>query len=376
MSRRASRPARRSAGRPAERPAGRTALRPLSLAVLGSGLLALGVVAGGWRGAAGSTLAAWLAALALPVGALPVTVVAERFGRRVRERGGVEMLGALRRLMALMPAVALLGLPVAAAGPLLYPWTTAVPRTELAALWFTPPFFAARVFAYLAAWTWLCVRFANPFDEPGEGRTVPAVALHAVAGTLFVADVVASLDPRLDSALMGMLVLTAWSGLAFSAAILLAWEEPEPVGRGRTVPGRGRLIPLVVLLALWAYMHFVQFLIVWSANLPPEVSWYHARGGPAGRALAVAGGAVVALAGLATLRPGRVITRALAAAALGVHVLEMFWLVTPALRDRFVIRGSDALAALGLACLVAALHPVLAPLVARLTPAGPRRGAA
>jgi hypothetical protein len=338
------------------------------LGLLGLGLLALCGLAGGWRGGAASYLAAWLVLLALPVGALPVIIVAERFGRRVRARGGVEMLAGLRRLMALMPVAALLGLPLLACTALLYPWAGASARTPLAAIWFTVPFFVARVVAYLAAWTWLALRFARPFDAPGEGRTVPAVGLHAVVGTLFVTDVIGSLDPRLDSALLGLLVLTAWSGLAFAAAILLAWEEPEPVGRGRTPPGRGRLVPLVVLLGLWAYLHFVQFLIVWSANLPPEVAWYFARGGWLGRTLSIVAGAVVVLAGLATLRPGRPTTRILAGAALAVHALEMFWLVTPALRDRFVIRPSDGLAAGAVACLAAALRPVLRPRADRVPP--------
>lgn len=329
------------------------------LVILGAGALAVALSTGNLKGVASSCLAAWLVLLALPVGALPVTVVAERFGKKVRERGGVEMLAALRRLMTLMPAAALIGLPVLAASLLLYPWMHEPPRTALASYWFTRPFFLVRCVAYLAAWTWLCWRFARPFDAPGEGRTVPAVALHAVVGTLFALDVVAALDPRLDSALLGLLLMTAWSGLAFAAAVMLAWEEPEPIGRGRAVPGRGRLIPLVVLLGLWAYMHFLQALIVWSANLPEEVAWYSARGGWMGRSLAVASGVVASLAGLATLRPGRVITRALAAAALIVHALEMFWLVTPALRDRFVLRLSDGLAALAVACIAAALNPLL-----------------
>ena len=342
------------------------------LGLLGAGALALALYAGGARTVAASGLAAWLVLLALPVGALPITVVAERFGRKVRERGGVEMLAGLRRLMALMPAAALLGLPVLGASLLLYPWMHEPPRTPLAALWFTAPFFLARAVIYLAVWTWLCLRFARPFDAPGEGRTVPAVALHALVGTLFAIDVVAALDPRLDSTLLGLLLMTAWSGLAFAAAILLAWEEPEPIGRGRAVPGRGRLIPLVVLLGLWAYMHFVQALIVWSANLPAEVAWYAARGGWTGRSLAVASGIVATLAGLATLRPGRVITRALAAAAIAVHALEMFWLVTPSIRDRFAIRPADVLAALAVACLAGLLHLLLAGRLTGLS-APPRR---
>jgi hypothetical protein len=344
--------------------------RPILLGLLGAGSLAAAILTGGARGVVAACLATWLVLLALPVGALPITVVAERFGRKVRERGGVEMLAGLRRLMTLMPAAALIGLPVLVASLSLYPWRGEPPRTALAAFWFTAPFFLARTIGYLAAWTWLCLRFARPFEAPGEGRTVPAVAIHAVVGTLFAIDVVAALDPRLDSAILGLLLMTAWSGLAFAAAILLAWEEPEPIGRGRAVPGRGRLIPLVVLLGLWAYMHFVQALIVWSANLPEEVAWYAARGGWTGRTLAIAAGVVAALAGLATLRPGRVITRALAGGALLVHALEMFWLVTPAIRDRFAIRLSDALAALAVVCLAGLLHPTLA---ARIAPAAPAR---
>ena len=91
--------------------------RPVLIGLLGLGLLAACWLAGGWRGAASSYLAAWLVLLALPVGALPVTIVAERFGKRVRERGGIEMLAGLRRLMALMPVAALLGLPLLAAAP-------------------------------------------------------------------------------------------------------------------------------------------------------------------------------------------------------------------------------------------------------------------
>ncbi|MEL6064352.1 MULTISPECIES: hypothetical protein [unclassified Methylobacterium] len=348
--------------------------RPTLLGLAGLVLLALCLLAGGWRGAMASYLAAWLVLLALPVGALPVVIVAERFGERVKARGGVEMLAGLRRLMALMPVAALLSLPVLAAAPLLYPWAGKPAHTPLAALWFTVPFFVARVIADLAAWTWLSFRFARPFEAPGEGRTVPAVGLHAVIGTLFVTDVIASLDPRLDSTLLGLLVMTAWSGLAFAAAILLAWEEPEPVGRGRTAPGRGRLVPLVVLLGLWAYLHFVQFLIVWSANLPPEVAWYFARGGWLGRALSIVAGAVVVLAGLATLRPGRPTTRILAGAALAVHALEMVWLITPAIRDRFVLRPSDALAAGAVACLAAALRPFLRPRADRAASAARRSG--
>ena len=338
--------------------------------------LALAVLVGGWREAAASYLAAWLVLLALPVGALPIAIVLERFGLRQHDHGEGELSKALRRLVALMPVAAVLGIPVLMGIGRIYPWTDAAPATPLAAVWFTVPLFALRVVAYLAAWVWLAARFVVPSGDRADGRTVPGVALHAVVGTLAVTDLVGSLDHRLGSSLEGLLVLTAWSGLALAAAILLAPEEPTPIGRGRAIPGQDRLVPLVVLLSLWAFLHFVQFLIVWSANLPQEVTWYFARGGWLGRAFASLGGGVVLLGALATLRPGRPTTRVLAALTVALHALEMFWFVTPALRDRFVIRLSDALAALAVGCLALALGPLVRRLLPVAEPRRPRSAAA
>ncbi|WP_375454676.1 hypothetical protein [uncultured Methylobacterium sp.] len=349
------------------------AARRPAAALVGLGALALTVLAGGWRGAAGSYLAAWLVLLALPAGALPTAMVMERFGRRPHDRGEGELSAALRRLVLLMPTAAILGLPVLLGAGLIYPWMQEAPQTPLAAVWFTLPLFALRVIAYLAAWVWLAAHVIRPPEGTSDGRTIAGIGLHAVVGTLAVTDLVGSLDHRLGSSLAGVLVLTAWSGLAFAAAILLAPEEPTPTGRGRSPAGRDRLVPLVVLLSLWAFLHFVQFLIVWSANLPREVLWYLARGGGLGRALAILGGGVVLLGALATLRPGRATTRALALSVLALHAGEMFWFVTPALRDRFAIAWSDAFAGLA----VAGLALALAPLAARLMPRPlPRRRSA
>ena len=338
-----------------DRAAGR---RPVVALLIGSGALVLVVLTAGWRGAAVSYLAAWLVLLALPVGALPIAIMMERFGLRRHDRGEGELSKALRLLVGLMPVAALLGLPVLVSIGRIYPWTAAPPETPLAAVWLTVPLFALRVIVYLAAWIWLAARFVVPAEGADDGRTISGVALHAVIGTLAVTDLVGSLDHRLGSSLEGLLLMTAWSGFALAAAVLLAPEEPTPIGRGRATPGRDRLVPLVVLMSLWAFLHFVQFLIVWSANLPQEVLWYFARGGWLGRALAILGGAVVLLGGIATLRPGRPTTRVLAAAMAVLHAAEMFWFVTPALRDRFVIRMSDVFAGLAVAGLALGLRPL------------------
>ncbi|MCK2055912.1 hypothetical protein [Methylobacterium sp. 37f] len=325
-----------------------------SLAALLAGLAAFGLAVrlGDWQA---SYLAAWLGLLALPLGALPLAAGLDALA----PRGFLSLRPSLRRCLGLMPVAALLALPLVGVVPALYPFAGGTPAaTPLAEIWLTTPFFAARIVAALALWVWLCLRVAA-----GRGPVALVLGLHAVLATLVSFDLVTALDPRLGSSLIGLLMMVAWSGAALAAALLVLPPGKRP---------EAGLLPLALLLAAWVFLHFVQFFVVWSANLPAEVSWYLARGGLLGRALSVAGGAVAVFAALLTLRPGPWTTRVLAGLALVVHGAEMAWLVTPASRGGFVVTGQDGLAgfavaflALGLASHPALRHP------ARLAPERP-----
>ena len=322
-----------------------TAARPLLRLAAGLAALALAVLLGDWQA---GYLAAWLTLLALPLGALPLVAGLDALAP---ERFAIlrpALVGGLR----LMPVAALLALPLIAVVPALYPFATGTPAaTPLAAIWTTLPFLAARLVAALALWLWLGRRAAA-----GRGPAALVLGLHAVLATLVSFDLITALDSRLGSSLIGLLMLVAWSGAALAAALLVT-RRPE-----------AGLLPLALLTATWAFLHFVQFLVVWSANLPAEVSWYLARGGLLGRGLSLAGGTAALLAAALTLRPGPWTTRAVAALTLAVHAGEMAWLVTPAARGAFVVTGPDVLAGLGVAAVAAGLAPMLAPLLARRAP--------
>ncbi|KAB1073942.1 hypothetical protein [Methylobacterium planeticum] len=339
-----------------------SAPRQVLAVTAGLAFLALSGLAFGWRAAMLSYLAAWLVLLALPAGALPVVIVMERLA----SAGGTPdtgLLAALRRLLALMPVAALLGIPILATLGLLYPWARgAGAATPLAGIWLTPAFVAGRAVLVLGTWLWLARRFSAPRERDARSAIL-GVGLHAVIGTLVVTDLVLSLDHRLGSSLGGLLLLTAWSGLAVAAAVLLA---PGPAG---SPEGEARLILLVVLTALWAFLHFVQFLVVWSANLPAEVLWYFARGGWSGRGLAILGGGVALLGAVLTLRPRQRTARLLAWPIVALHAVEMFWFVTPALRDRFGLGWTDLLALVVTLCLTLAVLPLAARLVPEPEPA-------
>lgn len=322
-----------------------TAARPLLRLAAGLAALAFAVLLGDWQA---GYLAAWLTLLALPLGALPLVAGLDALAP---ERFAI-LRPALVCGLRLMPVAALLALPLIAVVPVLYPFATGTPAaTPLAAIWTTPPFLAARLVAALALWFWLGRRAAA-----GRGPAALVLGLHAVLATLVSFDLITALDPRLGSSLIGLLMLVAWSGAALAAALLVT-RRPE-----------AGLLPLALLTATWAFLHFVQFLVVWSANLPAEVSWYLARGGLLGRGLSLAGGTAALLAAALTLRPGPWTTRAVAALTLAVHAGEMAWLVTPAARGAFVVTGPDVLAGLGVAAVAAGLAPMLAPLLARRAP--------
>ena len=97
--------------------------------------------------------------------------------------------------------------------------------------------------------------------------------------------------------------------------------------------------------------------MVWSANLPDEVVWYQARTpGFGGFTLWFA--AVAVILGLAVL-PTQLahiptVLASLAAMLLLMHLLETFWLVTPAFRGHFTFNLADLFALLGLGGLAVA----------------------
>ncbi|MFE1598263.1 hypothetical protein [Methylobacterium sp. ID0610] len=336
--------------------------RPISLAVGALALTACGLAAAAGSTVMPSYLAAWLVLISLPAGALPLLMGLELAGF-----AGGPMAASLRRLLALLPIAALLLVPILLNVGELYGWGRGgAPRTGFAALWFTPAFFTLRSLFYLAVWLWLAATFRRaPADlslaEAGarRRRAVLGMVLHAVLGTLAAEDWVQSVDPGLASAAFGLLVMTIQAGIALSAAALVAARASS----GR--PGRDSRTaaafadPMLVLLACWGFVHFVQYGVVWSANLPQEVRWYLDRGGALARVGAVAALGTGILA-VFVLLPRRVAGRpaalvGIAALILVLHGAEMFWLVTPGFRGGFRFTWADAFALVGVVGVAAGL---------------------
>lgn len=176
----------------------------------------------------------------------------------------------LEAALAAMPIAAVAGLPLLGGLGRVYPWLQPAHAAEAGNhLYLSEPFFLPRALCYLLIW----LGFAALTLRPGARRSsAPGLILAALAATFAAFDWTMSLEPRWNSTIYGLLVTVseAEAALALATLAALAGERrPE------------RLNPLGSLLfaglLLWAYLAFMQFLIIWEENLPDEISWYLAR---------------------------------------------------------------------------------------------------
>ena len=315
--------------------------------------LALGVVglvatallgSGGGHGVMPSYLAAWLFWAALPIGALPVLMTLDLIGR------GEGATAFVRPLLLAWPAVAILAVPLLLGVGATYPWAApAAVAVGFAKGWFVPGLFVVRACVYLAIWLVLALLFAAP-RQLGEhpGRAAVGLMLHAVVGTLAAIDWSMSMDPHWHSGTYGLLFVVSQVATAAAVGVLIA-AGSGLLGAIMRTGGAMLLLPA----AAWGFLSFVQFLIVWSGDLPDEIGSYISRSNGAGQVaewfLLVAGLLLPVLAAVS----GRVRLLAVGAAlAVMAHLVEMFWLVTPAVRGSLTLSLADVTATIGIGGIV------------------------
>jgi hypothetical protein len=170
-----------------------------------------------------------------------------------------------------------------------------------------------------------------------------------------------SLDPRFVSSVYGLIEISEMGLLALSVSLLAAGVRLPP--DEDTMRSLGRL--LLGLLVLWAYLDFMQVLIVWQSDLAAEAPWYIARStGGWGIVAAVVAATHFVLPFFALIWPQVQRSRrgiACVAALLVLSaVIHGWWLVVPASGRDFDLL--DVLAMFGLLG-VAAAFALRAPLL-------------
>jgi hypothetical protein len=216
-------------------------------------------------------LVAWIAIAAVPIGVLGVLMTSYLVRRAWTEKLHSVMVA----VTVTLPLAGGLFIPILIGMNELYPAATehaSLPAFK--ALYLAPWFFALRAVIYFVVWCLLATWLRNAWNDTERMTRAASVGLIVYALTVSLAGVdwMESLEPDFHSSIYGLLFLSfvLLNGVAFTVGAGI-W-----LGR-RIGPIRGYSALLLATILLWAYLHAMQYIVIWSANIPDEVTWYLAR---------------------------------------------------------------------------------------------------
>lgn len=254
-----------------------------------------------------------------------------------------------------LPLLALAFVPVAIGWLTLHPWAAGLRSSGLAHLeiWSSTAAVAIRGAIYFAVW----IGVAHLIARSRRSAGVAAGALIAWLFTMTMAswDWTMSLGEHWSSTMFGLRTLASQviSGLAVAIlASRAAWNRrPSSHLRGDV----GNLLLASVLLL--GYLTYSELVIIWSANLPWEISWYLPRLEGAWKPLGivlVAGVLLIPLVVLivSPLKRSAAMLMTVSALLVAMRLLELVWLVRPAFQPAAIqFFWTDLLAAVAIGIL-------------------------
>ena len=242
-----------------------------------------------------SYLIAFMFVLGLSLGSLGLLMLQHLTGGH----WGIMTRRPLESATRVLPLVAIFFLPIAIFGMkhLYKEWLDAPPTGEgslsnLQKSYLTTNGFLIRAVIYFAVWLLLVYifnRWSKEQDANREDRALrrrlkmlagPGIILYVFVMTFASIDWVMSLSPHWASTIYGFLFvvgqLISSMSLMIAVLVLLSRSAPmEGVIQSRHLHDLGKL--LLAFVMLWAYFGFSQLLIIWSGNLPEEISFYRTR---------------------------------------------------------------------------------------------------
>jgi hypothetical protein len=274
--------------------------------------------------------------------------------------------------------LAVLVLPILVGMKHLYPWTNSDyvaghhHLMESKAWWLNEPRFVIAAAGYFAVWLlWSFVMNRQTARRIREGGVPASVGLKGFSGagllllfltaTFAAFDWAMTLDPTWYSTMFGGVLIIGGAVGTFSLAI--AWAVLTPLrlsGPAGTADGSdpdtrndlGSL--LLAFILLWTYFNLSQYLIIWSGNLPAEVSWYVDRTRHGwlfvSYALTVLQFVVPFFCLLSRdFKRNHALLGCLAVGMLVVRLIDVYWTIVPSFdREGFALKWTDPLAVVGL----------------------------
>ena len=253
-----------------------------------------------------------------------------------------------------LPVMAVLFLPIVAGLDHLYPWTHEAAgeghgHVAAKAAYLNIPFFLVRTGVFFLFWigvAFLMSRWSRKQDvsrDPMITRNMkrvsaPALIIFVLLGTFASIDWMMSLEPEWFSSIYALMIIAgqALSALAFCVLGVQLLGSSKPLSDLLTETHYHHFGNLLLALTMfWAYLAFSQYLIIWSANLPEETSWYIHRlngGWSAVGVLILVGHFFVPFFLLLSRKTKRAIRplAGVAAGLLAMRLIDYFWLIKPA----------------------------------------------
>lgn len=308
-----------------------------------------------------SYLWAYTYCLGVPLGCLVVLMIQHLTGGR----WGYTLRRLLEAATRTLPVLAVLFVPLAFGLPYLYEWAdkelvAADPNLQHKAQYYLRPDLVLwRVPLYFVIWIGLAtlLNFWSRREDAAEEYVAarrfrllsgPGIGLYGLSMTFAAIDWVMSLEPHWYSTMYGPMfgmgqVLSGFSFILI-VAYLLRDVEPLASALNRAVLGDcGKL--LLAFVMVWTYLAFSQFLLIWSGNLPEEITWYIVRSNGAWLWVVIAI-AIFHFALPFALLLSRELKReprelaAVAVLVLGMEALNMLWLIMPAFAESHTASAS------------------------------------
>jgi hypothetical protein len=157
----------------------------------------------------------------------------------------------------------------------LYPAASAVDGLPAFKTFYLAPwFFILRTIIYFVVLYGLALWQQATWGDSGRMLRSAGVGLivYALLVSLAGVDWLESLEPKFHSSEYGLyfLCFSLLDGTAF--AILMGLASGRPIGATR-----GYSALLLSVLLVWTYVHAMQYIVIWSGDIPEEVVWYIKR---------------------------------------------------------------------------------------------------
>jgi hypothetical protein len=227
-------------------------------------------------------LRAWLASylfwLGIPLAGITLVLV--------HDLSGGNWMGTARPVLdaaiVTMPLASLAGIPAFIGLHTLYQWTHA-PADLKNLFYLNSTAFFIRYACYVVVWN-LLAAFALWGSREGPLPIRPALSWLSGVGLIALAfsasfaaiDWILSLEPKFWSSIFAYTQAASWFNTGMALVVLVialtGWPADE---RREHMDDLSKI--LLATTIFWAYVEFMQFLIIWEENLKTEIHWYIVR---------------------------------------------------------------------------------------------------